>query len=103
MNRKVLEVVDPTVSPPVWAALRNQAEITARAEPALASLVDAVVLRHDTLTDALCYQLARKLGDEVLTAIAVLDICEDAHRADAALVEAAEADIRAVFERDPAS
>ena len=76
MSRKLLEVVDPNVSPPVWAALRNQAEVTARAEPALASLVDAVVLRHDSLTDALCYQLARKLGDEVLTSIAMLDICD---------------------------
>jgi serine O-acetyltransferase len=103
MSRKILEVVDPNVPPPVWVALRNQAEITARAEPALASLVDAVVLRHDSLTDALCYQLARKLGDEVLTSIAMLDICEDAHKSDSSLVEKAEADIRAVFERDPAS
>jgi serine O-acetyltransferase len=103
MSRKVLEVVDPAVPPPVWAALRNQAQITARAEPALASLVDAVVLRHDSLAEALCYQLARKLGDEVLTSIAILDICEDAHKADPGLAEQAEADIRAVFERDPAS
>jgi serine O-acetyltransferase len=103
MGQNRLELVDPHTPPPVWTALRSQAEITARAEPALASLVDAVILRHDSLTEALCYQLARKLGDEVLTSISILDICEDAHKADPSLTAAAEADIRAVFERDPAS
>lgn len=103
MAQNKLELVDPNTPPPVWAGLRSQAEITARAEPALASLVDAVILRHQSMTDALCYQFARKLGDEVLTAIALRDICEDAHHSDPTMVTAAEADIRAVYERDPAS
>ena len=58
---KKLEVIDPRAAPPVWAALRNEAEHTARTEPALASLVNAVILSHDNLGDALSYQLAHKL------------------------------------------
>ena len=57
-----LEVIDPTAAPPVWASLRMEAERAARAEPALASLLNAVVLSHDDLGAALSYQLARKLG-----------------------------------------
>ena len=53
-----LEVIDPAGPPPVWAALRNEAERAAKNEPALASLLNAVVLSHETLGDALSYQLA---------------------------------------------
>jgi serine O-acetyltransferase len=46
---KHLEVVTPEAAPPVWAALRNEAERAAATEPGLASLVNAVILRHDRL------------------------------------------------------
>lgn len=97
-----LEIVDPATAPPVWAALRNEAAAAARKEAALASLLAAVILNHNSLGDALSYQLARKLGDQELRAMSLRDICEEAYASDAALVEIAEADLRAVFERDPA-
>ena len=50
-----LEVIDPTVPPPVWAALRNEAERAAMSEPALASLLNAVVLSHENLGEALSH------------------------------------------------
>ncbi|MGZ3371549.1 MAG: serine O-acetyltransferase, partial [Caulobacteraceae bacterium] len=53
-----LELVEPDSAPPVWAALRNQAEAAARAEPALYSMLNSVILQHDRLADALSYQLA---------------------------------------------
>jgi serine O-acetyltransferase len=93
-------VVSP---PPVWAGLRNEAERAARDEPALASLLNAVILSHDRLGDALSYQLARKLGDQELRAMSAREISEEAFEADPSLVAAAEADLRAVFERDPAT
>jgi serine O-acetyltransferase len=95
-----LEVV--ASQPTVWASLRNEAERAAREEPALASLLNAVILSHDRLGDALSYQLARKLGDQELRAMSAREISEEAFDADPSLVAAAEADLRAVFERDPA-
>ena len=99
---KKLEVIDPRAAPPVWAALRNEAEHTARTEPALASLVNAVILSHDNLGDALSYQLAHKLGDKELRAMSLRELAIEAYRASPNLVETAEADLKAVFERDPA-
>ncbi|HEY8572511.1 serine O-acetyltransferase [Phenylobacterium sp.] len=97
-----LEVIDPAAAPPVWAALRNEAYAAAKSEAALASLLAAVILNHETLGDALSYQLARKLGDQELRAMSVRDIAEEAYERAPELVEMAEADLRAVFERDPA-
>lgn len=97
-----LEVIDPSAAPPVWAALRMESERAAKAEPALASLLNAVVLSHDDLGAALSYQLARKLGDQELRAMSLRELADAAYRADPRLVEIAEADLKAVFERDPA-
>jgi len=99
---KHLEVVTQEKTPPVWAALRNQAEHAAKAEPALASLLNAVILSHDNLADALTFQLARKLGDQEMRAMTAREFAADAFDSDPALVAAAEADLMAVFERDPA-
>jgi serine O-acetyltransferase len=97
-----LEVVNADTSLPVWAALRNEAQAAAMSESALASLLAAVILNHKSLGDALSYQLARKLGDQELRAMSLRDICEEAYQADPSIVEKAEYDLRAVFERDPA-
>jgi serine O-acetyltransferase len=99
---KRLEVVTEQSTPPVWAALRNQAEHAAKAEPALASLLNAVILSHDNIADALTFQLARKLGDQEMRAMTAREFAADAFASDPALILAAEADLRAVFERDPA-
>ena len=100
---KHLEVVTQEKTPPVWAALRNQAEHAAKAEPALASLLNAVILSHDNLADALTFQLARKLGDQEMRAMTAREFAADAFDSDPSLVAAAEADLMAVFERDPAT
>src|SRR6202167_4075428 len=97
-----LEVVEADGAPPVWAALRNEAEHLAASEPSLASLLNAVILRHSDLSRALSYQLARKLSDQELRAMSLRETCEEAFLADPSIVAAAEADLRAVFERDPA-
>ncbi|WP_312162847.1 serine O-acetyltransferase [Phenylobacterium sp.] len=97
-----LEVIDPSAAPPVWAALRMESERAAKAEPALASLLNAVVLSHQDLGAALSYQLARKLGDQELRAMSLRELADAAYAADPRLVDIAEADLKAVFERDPA-
>ncbi|HEX3918699.1 MAG TPA: serine O-acetyltransferase [Caulobacteraceae bacterium] len=97
-----LEVIDSDTAPPVWAALRNEAEHMAMHEPALASLLNAVIIRHGDLGRALSYQLARKLGDQELRAMSLRETCEEAYATEPSIMAAAEADLRAVFERDPA-
>src|SRR3954464_3635980 len=97
-----LEVVDPKTPPPVWASLRNEALSASKRESALASLLAAVILNHKSLGGALSYQLARKLGDQELRGMTIREIAEEAYAANPDLVAIAEADLRAVFERDPA-
>jgi len=101
MSRR-FELVSADGAPPVWAALRNEAEHAARLEPGLASMLNATILAHDDLARALSYQLARKLGDQELRAMSAREVAEDALAADPAILAWTEADLRAVFERDPA-
>jgi len=102
MSQQRLEVIDPALAPPVWAALRNEAAAAAQNESALASLLAAVILNHKSLGSALSYQMARKLGDQELRAMSLREIAEEAYASDPRLVDMAEADLKAVFERDPA-
>ena len=81
-----LEVVNPKAPPPVWAALRNEAYAAAKNESALASLLAAVILNHETLGDALSYQLARKLGDQELRAMSLRDTIEEAYETEPGIV-----------------
>ncbi|MFN5618591.1 MAG: serine O-acetyltransferase, partial [Brevundimonas sp.] len=95
-----LEVI--TARRGVWGELYAAAEEAARREPQLGSLLHATVLSHRDLTHALSFQIARKLGDAEVGAMSVRETCEAAFAADAAIVAAAEADLQAVAERDPA-
>lgn len=97
-----LEVVASDAPPPVWSALRLEAGQAAQAEPSLASMLNAVILSHDSLADSLSFQIARKLGDGELRAMTLRETALQAYAADPSLIMAAEADLRAVFERDPA-
>jgi serine O-acetyltransferase len=96
-----LEVVEGGSA--VWHALKSEAAEVSRREPRLASLVHATVLSHTDLASALSFQLARKLGDAELGAMTIREIACEAYAADATLVEAAAADLHAVYERDPAT
>jgi len=93
--REKVSTVDP-----IWTALRQQAESMAGREPTLAGFVHATILQHDRLEQALSYHLARKLGGEDLSPLAIREMFDDAIDAD--LGAAVRADLSAVFERDPA-
>jgi serine O-acetyltransferase len=97
-----LELVEPHVPPPVWCSLRQEATRAAQAEPGLASMLHAVILSHHSLADSLSFQVGRKLGDGELRPMTLREIALSAYQADPGLIDAAEADLRAVFERDPA-
>jgi serine O-acetyltransferase len=48
------------------------------------------------------YQLARKLADQELRAMSLREVAQEVYAADPTIIAQAEADLRAVFERDPA-
>lgn len=88
---------------PAWKRLRFEAEAAAKDEPALASYLNAAILAHTTLCQALGFHLAEKLAGPTMGAQQVRHILSEVYCCDHnGLVEAAEADMQAVLDRDPA-
>jgi serine O-acetyltransferase len=87
---------------PVWNGLRAEAESMAEREPALAGFIHVTLLQHARLEDALCFHLARKLGNNDVSDLLTRETCEAALASDPAISAAMRADLSAVFERDPA-
>jgi len=86
-----------------WAQIRLDAATAAAEEPILASFLNATVLNHETFRSALSFRLAQKLSDGEMNPMLWRDAAEQAYRDEPAIVEAALADIRAYFARDPAT
>jgi serine O-acetyltransferase len=87
---------------PVWDQLRREAETMAEREPALAGFIHGAILKHERLENALSYHLARKLGGDDLSPLAVRETFEEAIGADPEIGAAFRADLSAVLDRDPA-
>jgi len=87
---------------PIWSALRQEAQELAAREPALASFIHATILKHDRLESALSYHLAKKVGNEDISAMLAREIFDEALNTDGEIGAAVRADLSAVFERDPA-
>jgi len=104
VSNQPLDAAVPTLPgpDPVWARLRHDATALAASEPVLASFVNATILGHARLEQALTYHLAQKLGNTDVGALQVHEVFEQAYTADVALGVAARSDLTAIFERDPA-
>ena len=87
----------------VWETIRQEVQRETLREPMLASFFHAVVLKHETLEDALSFHLAGKLASETLPSMLVREVIDEALADDAAIREAVRADIVAVRDRDPAT
>lgn len=93
---------DTGARPPAWTRLKFEAAAAAADEPTLASYINASILSHDTLCQAMSYHLAEKLAGPEMSALQVRRIFERGYDGEPELVEAAEADMWAVLDRDPA-
>lgn len=102
MSRAAAEAETTGATPPVWKRLRFEAAASAAEEPNLASLLNAAILSHDRLQDALSYYLAQKLAGPEMNALQLREIIEQAYRTDTDLPICAKRDIQAVLDRDPA-
>ena len=85
-----------------WSRMRVEAATAAAHEPVLASFLHATVLNHSTFEGALSYRLAEKLADREMNAMLWREVCAQAYAAEPRIVDAALADILAVYARDPA-
>lgn len=91
-----------TPSGSIWLRLQAAAAEAVRAEPALASALEAAIHQQDGLGAALAYQMAQRLGGGVIPADHVQALAMTAYAAEPELVQHAEIDLLAVEERDPA-
>lgn len=91
-----------TESEKVWTTIKQEAAKLAENEPMLASFFHATLLKHEHLGGALSYILANKLSNEIMPAITVREVIEEAFSNDASMIEFAACDITAVRHRDPA-
>ncbi|MGB2239601.1 MAG: serine O-acetyltransferase [Pseudomonadales bacterium] len=82
--------------------MRSEVKLRADFEPIMSTFFHASVLNHDTIEGALSFILASKLDSPVVSSMAIREIIEQAYRAEPSIIHAAEIDIKATRERDPA-
>lgn len=85
----------------VWPELKAEAKRVAAAEPLLRRLLDTAVTQHDDFAAGLSTLLARKLADAEVGPAPFAEVACAAMRSGAAA--AAEADLLAILDRDPAA
>lgn len=87
---------------PVWDRIIEEAHEAVRNEPLIGGFVHACILHHKTLDRALSYRIAAKLASNEMSMVVVREIVEEAYADQPSLIDAARADLVAVYERDPA-
>lgn len=86
----------------LWQAIRREVHLRAEFEPIMSTFFHATVLNHDTFEGALSFLLASKLDSPVVSSMAIREIIEEAYSHDPCVIGAAEIDIKATRNRDPA-
>ena len=86
----------------LWHAIRDEVKLRADFEPIMSTFFHATVLNHDTFEGALSFLLAGKLDSPVVSSMAIREIIEEAYQKEPSIIRAAEIDIKAIRERDPA-
>ncbi|WP_370402652.1 serine O-acetyltransferase [Sulfitobacter sp. JB4-11] len=87
---------------PVWHQIQREAQQAVQDEPLIGGFVHACILHHASIERALSYRIAAKLSSNEMSMMVVREMVEEAYAAEPGLVEAARADLRAIYERDPA-
>lgn len=85
-----------------WQVLQQDALSVVTSEPLLASYAHACILNHRNFESALSFILSNKMADDVMPALAIREFFDDAYANDPEIAQSAIADVKAVFDRDPA-
>ncbi|TNF59275.1 MAG: serine O-acetyltransferase [Rhodobacteraceae bacterium] len=96
-TRSKIATVDP-----VWDRITDEAQEAVRTEPLMGGLIHACILHHKSIEKALSYRVAAKLCSNEMSMAILREIADDAYAAAPDLIDAARADLVAVYERDPA-
>lgn len=99
-----MAITDQKLTPidPVWSRICSEAEDVVCKEPILGGLVHSSILHHSTLEQALAYRISLKLAGGEMSEQILREIADEAYESKPDLIDAARADLVAVFERDPA-
>ncbi|WP_299202058.1 serine O-acetyltransferase [uncultured Amphritea sp.] len=92
----------PTQPRELWTLIQQEAREEMAREPFLASFFHSTIIRHHSLCEAVSYLLANKLSDEVMAAITLRELIEEALGGDPNILKCICQDISAVRTRDPA-
>ena len=106
MNRPAkaeIVIATPLGGAALWSQICAEAREAIAQEPLLGALIHAGLLHHENLQSALAYRFAMKLFSGEMSAQLLREIADAAYASRPELVLAAEADLRAVYERDPAT
>ncbi|WBU65349.1 serine O-acetyltransferase [Paracoccus aerodenitrificans] len=87
----------------LWHQICSEARNAVTQEPLLGALVHGGLLHHDNLQSALAYRFALKLQSGEMSEQLLRELADSAYAQRPELVADAEADLRAVYERDPAT
>ena len=87
---------------PVWDRITEEARDAVADEPLMGGLIHACILHHKSIEKALSYRVAAKLASNEMSMVILREIADEAYAESPELVDAARADLVAVFERDPA-
>lgn len=85
-----------------WLTLKKDAKAIADNEPLLASFIHACILTHHNFESCLSFILSNKLADDVMPALAIREVFDEAYLLEPAITESAVSDVEAVFARDAA-
>lgn len=87
---------------PVWDQIKRDAQKAVAEEPLIGGFVHATILHHASIEKALSYRVAAKLSSNEMSMMVVREVVDQAYADDPGLVDAARADLVAIFDRDPA-
>ncbi|WP_187429196.1 Serine acetyltransferase [Roseobacter fucihabitans] len=87
---------------PAWDQICLEARQATEVEPLMGGFLHACILHHKSIEKALSYRIAAKLASNEMSMVVVREMVEEAYANDPGLVQAARADLVAIYERDPA-
>lgn len=87
---------------PIWDAVRLEAEETVARDPLLSAFLNATVLGHDTLEDAVAYRVSERLDHADITSGLLQKAFSQMLAANPEWSRIVRVDIQAYYDRDPA-
>jgi len=85
----------------LWTKLRSDAELAIKSEPLLSILIQSAILNHSSLQESLISQIAEKLCSTKVPYKIIYEVANEAFCVDPRILKSVQADLLAVFDRDP--